>query len=146
MGNGCCNPNFRLAPNARACKGASQEVTSHAPGSVGYVREWTFALSSELSLWELESQWTPEFSENNCRGQNPLDWEVPYIIEKLLERRCLKWARMTHLDTYNISYGQKKGRKSNWQFDSRPLKVEIRLDFHACRWRATYCWKSFNKG
>jgi hypothetical protein len=23
----------------------------------------------------------------------------------LLERRCLKWARMTHLDTSNTSYG-----------------------------------------
>ncbi len=34
-----------------------------------------------------------------CRGQNPLDWRVPYIIEKLLELRCLKWACMTHLST-----------------------------------------------
>jgi hypothetical protein len=32
------------------------------------------------------------------KGQNPLDWGVPYIIENLLERRYLKWARMTHLD------------------------------------------------
>jgi len=32
-----------------------------------------------------------------------------YITRKLLEHRCLKWARMTHLDTSNISYGQKKG-------------------------------------
>jgi len=30
---------------------------------------------------------------------------------------------MNHLDTSNTSYGQKKGRKSNWQFDSQPLKV-----------------------
>jgi hypothetical protein len=36
---------------------------------------------------------------------------------------------MTHLDTSNISYGQKKGRESNWQFDSQPLKVRNRLDF-----------------
>ncbi len=40
----------------------------------------------------------------------------------------------------------KKGRESNWQFDSRPLKVENRPDFLACRWRATYCWKDFNEG
>jgi hypothetical protein len=40
-----------------------------------------------------------------------------------LERRCLKWACMSHLDTSNISYGQKKGQDSNCQFDSRPLKV-----------------------
>jgi hypothetical protein len=31
------------------------------------------------------------------------DW-----IEKLLKYRCLKWFHMIHLNTYNISYGQKK--------------------------------------
>jgi hypothetical protein len=30
--------------------------------------------------------------EGDCRGQNLLDWKVFYIIEKLLEFRCLKWA------------------------------------------------------
>ncbi len=53
---------------------------------------------------------------------------------------------MTHLDTWNTSYGQKKGRESNWQFDSRPLKVENHPDFLLCRWRATYRWKALNKG
>jgi hypothetical protein len=67
------------------------------PGVQESVREWTLTLSSELSLWELESQWTPEFLNNNYRGQNPSDGRVPYIIGKVLERRCLKWARMTHL-------------------------------------------------
>jgi hypothetical protein len=52
-------------------------------------------------------------------------WGVPYIIEKLLERRCLKWARIAHLDIWNTSYGQKKGLESNWQFDSRPLKLGV---------------------
>ncbi len=47
--------------------------------------------------------------------------------------KCLKWARIAHLDIYSISYGQKKGRESNWQFDSRPLKVGNRPDFLACR-------------
>jgi hypothetical protein len=64
---------------------------------------------------------------------------------KLLELRCLKWVRMTHLDTPNASYGQNKGRESNWQFDSQPLKVGNRPDFIACRWRATYHWNSFDK-
>jgi len=53
---------------------------------------------------------------------------------------------MTHLDTSNTSYGQKKGRESNWQFDSRPLKVENFPDFLVCRRRATYRWKSLNNG
>jgi hypothetical protein len=40
----------------------------------------------------------------------------------------------------------KKGRESNWKFDSRALKVGDRPDFVACRWRATYHWKALNKG
>jgi hypothetical protein len=78
------------------------------------VKEWTSTLPSELPLWELESQWTPEFSERNYKGQNPLDWIVTYIIGKLLERRCLKWACMTQVGSENTSYGQKKGWDSNY--------------------------------
>jgi len=72
------------------------------------VREWTLTFRSELPFWELESQWTFKFSEGKCRGQNPLDWKILYIIEKLLKRRCLNWTRITHLDIWNTSYGQKK--------------------------------------
>jgi hypothetical protein len=43
-------------------------------------------------------KWTPESSKHDCRGQNPLVWKIIYIIENLLKHRCLKWARMTHLD------------------------------------------------
>jgi hypothetical protein len=71
----------------------------------------------------LESWWSLEYLESDCKGQNPLEWNVPYIIEKILKFKCLKWACMTHLDTYNARYGQKKGHESNWQFDSQPLKV-----------------------
>jgi hypothetical protein len=47
---------------------------------------------------------------------------------------------------WNTSYGQMNGRESNWQFDSRPLKVRNRPDFLACRQFATYRWKALNKG
>jgi hypothetical protein len=67
----------------------------------------------------MESWWTPKSSKGNCRGQNSMDWRVPYIIKKFLERVCLKWVHMTHLDIWNTSYGQKKGQKSNCQFDFR---------------------------
>jgi hypothetical protein len=110
------------------------------------LREWTPTLPSELPLWELEFPWTFESSKNDCKDQNPLDWEDFYIIKKILKLRCLEWARMTHLDTSNTSYGQKKGQKSNWQFDSRPLKVKNCPDFLACRWFMTYCWKDLDKG
>jgi hypothetical protein len=61
------------------------------------VKEWTPALSSELPLWEMESWWTPKFSEGDYKGENSLDWIVPYTIGKLLQLRCLKCVRMTHL-------------------------------------------------
>ncbi len=103
------------------------------PGVQKSVKEWTLT----LPFWELESQWTPKSSEGDCRGQNPLDWKIIYIIEKLLKLRCQKWVCMTHLDIWNTSYGQKKGRESNWQFNFRALKVENRPDFLVCRWCAT---------
>jgi hypothetical protein len=103
------------------------------PGVQKNVREWTFTLPSEFPFWELESQWTSKSSKGDCKGQNPFSWKVLYNIGNLLKRRCLKWARMTHLDIWNTSYGQKKGRESNCQFDSRPLKVKNRPNFLVCR-------------
>ncbi len=105
------------------------------------MRKWTFTLPRQLPLGELESRRTPKSSGSDCRDQNPLVWKKNYIIRNLLKRRCLKWARITHLGIWNRSYGQKKGQESNWQFDSRPLKVDNHPDFLACKWRATYFWK-----
>jgi hypothetical protein len=68
-------------------------------------------------------------------GQNTSHCDVLYTIEKVLKCRCPKWPH--NLDICNPSYGQKKGRKSNWQFDSRPLKVENRPDLDV-RWRVLY--------
>jgi hypothetical protein len=70
---------------------------------------------------------------------------VLYIIGKLLERRCLKWASLAHLNIWNTSYGQKKGRESNCQFDSRPQKVENR-PLSDVRFRsATRRWKAVDE-
>jgi len=52
---------------------------------------------------------------------------------------------MSHSDISSISYGQKKGRESNWQFDSRPLKVGNRPDPGVCRWSATHRWKAYEE-
>jgi hypothetical protein len=70
---------------------------------------------------------------------------ILYIIEKLLEPRCLKWAHIAHLDIQNVSYGQKKGRESSCQFDSRPQKVGNRPDLLSYRERATYRWKALDE-
>jgi hypothetical protein len=60
-----------------------------------------------------------------------------YIIKKLTKCRCRKWFHMGYLNICSISYDKKKGQESNWQFNSRPLKVENRLDPSACRWNVT---------
>jgi hypothetical protein len=91
-----------------------------------------------MDLWILRKR---------LKGSKPIGLKSSlYHWKKLLERRCLKWAHMTHLDTFNTSYGYKKGRESNWQFDSRPLKVKNRSEFLACKWHAKYCWKDLNEG
>jgi len=71
---------------------------------------------------DLESSGTPECLEFDNRGQNTSDWNVLGVIGKVLKCRCPKWPRISHLDICSLSYGQKKGRESNWQFDSRPPK------------------------
>jgi hypothetical protein len=101
-------------------------------------------MNSHVGNWSPKR--TPEFLKRNCRGQNSLLRGIPYIIGKLLKFKCLKWVCIAHLDIWNISYGQKKGRESNWQFDSWPLEVGNRSNSLVCRWRATYCWKALDEG
>jgi hypothetical protein len=97
----------------------------------------------EMGTWE--SVGTPETSKFDCRGQNTLHCDVLHIIGKLLKRRCRKWAHMSHLDICITSYDKKKGQESNWQFDSRPLKVENRPEPSVCGWIATHCWKALDE-
>jgi hypothetical protein len=106
----CRNRSLGLTTKVRACKGAGQErslvVTSHAPESVRdyegmnlHTPNWVPILGVGVSM----DSWI--FKEQLQRSKN-LDWGVIYVIGKLLERRCLKWALMTHLDIWNTSYGQ----------------------------------------
>jgi len=71
----------------------------------------------------LESSGTPECSKLDSNAQNTSHWGVLGVIGKVLKRIYKKWPHIGHLDICSPSYGQKKGRKSNWQFDSRPQKV-----------------------
>jgi hypothetical protein len=61
-----------------------------------------------------------------------LHWGVFYIFGKVLKCKCPKWLRMSHLDIFSTSYGWKKGREPNWQFDFRSLKVGNRPDPGVC--------------
>jgi hypothetical protein len=113
----CCNPNLK------ECEG-----DTHIP---------------KMGTWE--SSRTPKNSKFNCKGQNTLPWGVLYTIEKGLKYRCRKWLHMSHSNINNTCYVQKKGRKSNWQFDSRPLKVGNWPNPCVCRWSATHCWKALKE-
>jgi hypothetical protein len=93
---------------------------------------------------KMESSKTPENSEDDLRGKISSPWCVLYINGKLLKRRCSKWPRITHLNICSSSYGQKKGRESNWQFDSRPLKVGNRSLPNVASRSATWRWKALN--
>jgi hypothetical protein len=90
---------------------------------------------------DLESSETPECLEFDSRMKNTSHWGVLGVIGKVLKCRCLKWPRIGHLDICSPSYGQKKDRESNWQFDSRPLKVgnrslsDLRIESATRRWK-----------
>jgi hypothetical protein len=73
--------------------------------------------------WDSESSRTPECLELDRKGQNTSHWGVLSVVGKVLKLRYRKCPRIGNLDIFSPSYGQKKGRESNWQFDSRPLKV-----------------------
>jgi hypothetical protein len=94
---------------------------------------------------KLESSGTPKNLELKFRGQNTSHWGVLYTIGKVLKFRCPKWPCMSHLNICSSSYGQKKGRESNWQFDSRPLKVKNRPLSDVCSRSATWRWKALDE-
>jgi len=95
---------------------------------------------------DLESSGTPECLEFDSKAQNTSHWRVLNVIGNVLKCKYRKWPRIGHLDICSPSYGQKKGRESNWQFDSRPLKVENLplpdLVIESATWR----WKDLDEG
>jgi hypothetical protein len=89
---------------------------------------------------DLESSGTPECLEFDNKAQNAAHWGVPCVIRKVLKCRYRKWPCIGHLDIYSPSYGQKKGRESAWQFDSRKQKVgnrplpDVRIECATRHW------------
>ncbi len=95
---------------------------------------------------DVESSGTPECLEFDSKGHNTLPWSVLGVIGKVLKFKCPKWPRIGHLDICSSSYGQKKGRESNLQFDSRPVKVGNRPVPDVCSRSATWRWKALFEG
>ncbi len=83
----------------------------------------------------------PNVQGSTARPKTPCIEVFLVSLEKVSKRRYRKWLRIGHLDFCSPSYGQKKGRESNWQFDSRPLKVgnrplpDLRIESARCRWK-----------
>jgi hypothetical protein len=90
----------------------------------------------------LEPSGTPECLELGSKSRNTLRWGVLGVIEKVLKPRYRKWPHIGHSDICSPSYGQKKGKESNLQFDSRSLKVrnqplpDVALKSATRRWKA----------
>jgi hypothetical protein len=95
---------------------------------------------------DLESSGTLECLELDSKAQNTLHWGVLGVIGKVLKLRWRKWPRLGHLDICNPSYGQKKGRESNCQFDSRPQNVGNRPFSDLRIESAIRCWKDLDEG
>ncbi len=104
---------------------------------------WSLTLGK---VGDLESSGTPECSELNSKGQNTSHWGVLGVIGKFLKRRYRKCPRIGNSDICSPSYGQKKGRESNWQFDSQPLKVGNRPLPDVRFGSAIRIWKDVDEG
>jgi hypothetical protein len=109
----------------------------------GQVWGWSPTLPK---LGNLESSGTPKCLELDSKDQNTSHWGVLGVIEKFLKRKYRKWACIGHLDIASPSYEQKKSRESNWQFDSRPLKVTNRYLPNIRIESATRRWKDHDEG
>jgi hypothetical protein len=109
----------------------------------GQVWGWSPTLG-KVEGWE--SFGTPKCLELDRKAQNTLHWGVFGNIGKVLKRRYRKCPRIGNSDICSPSYGQKKGRESNWQFDSRPLEVGNRPLPNVRFERATWRWKDLDEG
>jgi hypothetical protein len=126
----CRNPSLGLTTKA---KRVARLQAKRKPGShITYSRECKKVWGSEPSHSQSNShfvRWSPGGLPKLQRAiwGVKTQWLVTFFIslEKILELRCLKWVRIAHLDIWNTSYGQKKGRESNYQFDSRTKKLGI---------------------
>jgi hypothetical protein len=87
----------------------------------------------------------PQLPSSRAEGKNP-GLEVFFIS---LERSWnvnvengFAWAIWTSAAQILV---ERKGRESNWQFDSQPPKVENRPDPGVCKWSATHRWKALKE-
>jgi hypothetical protein len=106
------NPSLGLVTKAKACKGVGQErsprVTSYVPQSVG---EWRnehshSQVSSHFGSWNPDG--LPDFQREIAKVKT--HWIEKFFIslQRSWKNYMSKVGSHDHLDTSNISYGQKK--------------------------------------
>ncbi len=98
--------------------------------------------NSHSQKWELGVLWDSRKLKAWLQGSKHFALKCFLYLGKVLKCKCPKWPRMSHLEICSTIYGQKEGQESNWQFDSRPLKVGNRPDPRVCRWNVTHRWKA----
>jgi hypothetical protein len=137
----CCNLSLGLATKARAYEGVGQEsslgVTFHALESVRECEGMNPHTPKWAPILRVGVPMDSQIFRGRLQGSKLIGLKSPLYHWKSLGLRCLKWACMTHLGTYNTSYDQKKGRESNCQFDSQLLKLKNRPYSLVFMWCAT---------
>ncbi len=101
--------------------------------------------SPHSQKWEVGVPRVSQRLRARIQGQNTSHSSVLYVIEKVLKCRCPKWPRVSHLDICSPTYGRKKGRESNYQFDLRPLKVWNRPLLDVYSKSAIQHWKALDE-
>jgi hypothetical protein len=74
-----------------------------------------------------------------------MDCGVLYIVGKLLERRCLKWAHIAHLESEAQVMAKRRAGSQIVSLTPDQKKVGNQPDLLVYRQRATYRWKALNK-
>jgi hypothetical protein len=100
---------------------------------------------SHSQKWEFGVLRDSQKFRAQLQGSKHLALGCSYTVGKVLKCKCPKWPCMSHLDICSPSYGRKKGRESNWQFDSRPLKVGNRPESDVSKGSATWRWKALEE-
>jgi hypothetical protein len=113
-----------------SCSQVSQPHFGQVWGEAQHFQSWGFGVLRDSRMFRVRQQ-----------GPKHLALGCSWCHWKGLKSRYRKWPRIGHLDICSPSYGQKKGRESNWQFDSRPLKVgnrhlpDLRIESETWRWK-----------
>ncbi len=149
-----------LQPQFWACEGEGQEwsprVTFHAPGSVWkcegmnpHTPKWAPTLGVGVPM---DSKWISKFLESNCKGQNPLDWNIFYVIGKLLKIKMSKIGSHDPFEYLKHKLWPKERSKvklliwlpttNSWELPRFPcIKVACHLILENYRWWLQLCFK-----